>query len=267
MEVLNDEDFPENTLFCGDAGFVGYPLWERIIDRGHNFMVRVGGNVQLLSETVDLCMKSGGRVLCWPKNMMRSDRLPLELRLVRVRIGKTQVWILTSVLSASDLSKKDIVKLYKKRWGIEVEFRGLKQTLERAKLRCRDAQRLLAELNWSLMAMTLAELFALKEQPAPSLPPSPDESEGNPDKRSLANTMRALRHALTHLSEVPDRGERLPDKLRHAVTDSYERQKPKRACYRPPNPDKKPLGDPNIRQLTPAEEKKLNEPKPLRTAA
>ena len=71
-------------------------------------MVRVGGNVQLLSETVDLCMKSGGRVLCWPKAMMNSDRLPLELRLVQVRIGKTQVWILTSVLSASDLSKKDI---------------------------------------------------------------------------------------------------------------------------------------------------------------
>lgn len=263
MEMLNNEDFPEHTLFCGDAGFVGYPLWERIIDRGHHFMVRVGGNVQLLSETVDLCMKNGGCVLCWPKTMMRSDRLPLELRLVRVRIGKTQVWILTSVLSASDLSKKDIVKLYKKRWGIEVEFRGLKQTLERAKLRCRDAQRLLAELNWSLMAMTLAELFALKEQ----LAPSPDESEGNPDKRSLANTMRALRHALTHLSEVPNRGERLPDKLRHAVTDSYQRKKSKRARYRPPNPDKKPLGDPNIRQLTPAEEEKLNDPKHLGTAA
>ena len=267
MEMLDDEDFPENTRFCGDAGFVGYPLWERIIDRGFNFMVRVGANVHLLSETVDLCMQSGGRVLCWPKAMMDSDMPALELRLVQVRIGKTQVWILTSVLSASDLSKKDLVKLYKKRWGIEVEFRGLKQTLDRAKLRCRDAQRLLAELNWSLMAMTLAELFALKEQLAPSVTRSSDEPEGNPDKRSLANTVRALRHALTHLSEVPKRGETLPHKLRHAVTDRYKRKSSKRARYRPPNPDKKPLGDPKIRQLTTAEKKKLSDPKTQQIAA
>jgi hypothetical protein len=33
------------------------------------------------------------------------------------------------------------------RWGVEVEFRGLKQTLERARLRCRNSQRLLAELG------------------------------------------------------------------------------------------------------------------------
>lgn len=26
MEMLQQEEFPENTLFCGDAGFVGYPL-------------------------------------------------------------------------------------------------------------------------------------------------------------------------------------------------------------------------------------------------
>ena len=45
-----------------------------------------------------------------------------------------------------------------------VEFRGLKQTLGRAKLRCRNDRRLLVELDWSIMAMAVAELFALKEQ-------------------------------------------------------------------------------------------------------
>ncbi len=259
MQMLDDEEFSENTLFCGDAGFVGYPLWERIILRGYNFLVRVGANVQLLSESADFQIQNDGRVLCWPKAAMESGKPPLELRLVRVKIGKTQVWILTSVLSPSELSKKDIVRLYKKRWGIEVEFRGLKQTLDRAKLRCRDSRRLLAELNWSLMAMTLAELFALKEQLAPSGSGlSSDEPPGNPEKRSLANTMRALRHALSHLSEVPERGHHLPHGLRHAVTDSYKRKSSKRARYRPPNPDKKPLGDPKIRKLTIPEKKKLD---------
>jgi hypothetical protein len=47
---------------------------------------------------------------------------------------------------------------------MEVEFRELKQTLDRAKLRCRNAQRILVELDWSILAMAVAELFALKEQ-------------------------------------------------------------------------------------------------------
>ena len=29
VEILEQEEFPEQTLFCGDAGFVGYPLWRR----------------------------------------------------------------------------------------------------------------------------------------------------------------------------------------------------------------------------------------------
>ena len=45
---------------------------------------------------------------------------------------------------------------------------------------------------------------------------------------------------------------------RRAVTDSYVRKSSKRARYRPPNPDKKPLGNPEIRKLTPQEQKKLD---------
>ncbi len=259
MGMLEDVKFPKNTLFCGDAGFVGYPLWNRIISRGYNFLVRVGANVQLLSKSADFQMHSGGRVLCWPKAAMNAGKPPLELRLVRVKIGKTPVWLLTSVLSASKLSKKDCVRLYKKRWGIEVEFRGLKQTLDRAKLRCRDSRRLLAELNWSLMAMTLAELFALRKQLAPSRSQlSSEEPPGHPEKRSLANTMRALRHALNHLSEVPEQDQALPHRLRHAITDRYQRKSSKRARYHPPNSDKKPLGYPKIRKLKTTEKEKLD---------
>ena len=29
MEIARNEEFSENTLFCGDAGFVGYPLWPK----------------------------------------------------------------------------------------------------------------------------------------------------------------------------------------------------------------------------------------------
>jgi hypothetical protein len=177
---------------------------------------------------------------------------------VRVRVGKTRMWMLTSVLDKTRLSAKQIVKLYQMRWGIELEFRGLKQTLDRAKLRCHNDKRLLTELHWSLVAMAVAELFTLKEQHAASMARS-HEPRPDPAKRSLAQTMRALRQSLRNLSATPPPGKDLPTLLRNAVTDDYNRKSPKRARYRPPNPDKKPLGDPRIRKITADEKKKLRE--------
>ena len=165
QQRLDQEDFPENTLHCGDAGFVGYPLWSSIRKRpGQHFLVRVGANVKLLSEKADIKKCGGGVVLCWPKGRRDSGDPPLRLRLVKVKVGQTKMWMLTSVLDARKLSKKQIVRFYEMRWGIEVAFRGLKQTLDKHTLRCRNSDRLLTELDWSIRAMAVAELIALREQ-------------------------------------------------------------------------------------------------------
>ena len=71
--------------------------------------------------------------LSWPEHAVRSQQTPLRLRLVRVKIGRTEMWLLTSVMDKSKLSLDQIRELYKQRWGIEVEFRGLKQTLDKGK--------------------------------------------------------------------------------------------------------------------------------------
>ncbi len=267
MEMLEHEDFPENTLFCGDAGFVGHPLWSAIISRGHHFLVRVGGNVSLLVERSNAVLKENMTVLSWPEEAMHADKPPLRLRLVKVRVGKTWMWLLTDVLSKEQLSVKMIRQFYQQRWGIEVEFRGLKQTLDNAKLRCRTAARTKVELHWSLLGMTVAELFALKEQlappksPLPAAGPQPD-SDADPSRRSLAATIFQIRWSLTHLSEAPAlRADSLTCKLRGAKTDNYDRRSSKAARYRPPNPDKKPLGDPKIKPLNDRQKQKLRKQK------
>jgi hypothetical protein len=258
MEMVAAGKFATDTLFCGDAGFVGYPLWSEILRNGAHFLVRVGANVNLLTESADFQRQQNGLVLCWPKAMMKAGQSPLRLRLVRLRIGKTKVWMLTSVLDAARLSGQQMVKLYKMRWGIEIEFRGLKQTLDCGKLCCRNDQRLLVELHWSILAMAVAELLALKEQLSARQRKS-ERGKYTPAKRSLAQTIRTLRHCLSNINEIPPPNEDLRTKLRAAVTDSYERTTSKRARYRPPNPDKKPLGNPNIRRLTRHETKSLKD--------
>jgi hypothetical protein len=263
MEMLTTETFPSNTLFCGDAGFIGHPLWSCVLQQQRHFLVRVGANVNLLHEYAKCTFQKEGTerfVLCWPKEVMRAGEPPLRLRLLRVRVGKARVWMLTSVLDRQKLTAKAAVRFYQLRWGIEMEFRGLKQTLDRAKLRCRNDRRLLVELDWSILGMAVAELLALKEQQAKRRSKSAEREEPpDPKKRSLAGTMRALRMCLGNLNEVPEHGKDLRSQLRAARTDDYQRKKPKAARYRPKNSDKKPLGDPKLRKLDKSQKQKLSQ--------
>jgi hypothetical protein len=255
-EILRDEHFPENTLFCGDAGFTGYPLWSQILSQGYHFLVRIGANVKLLSEHADIKQLGRGIVLCWPKGKMDSGEPPLRLRLVRVQIGKTKMWLLTSVLDHRELTNKMMIRFYEMRWGIEVEFRGLKQTIDKHLLRCRNSDRLFVELDWSLRGMAVAELLALIEQVASS---SEDDETYDPKDRSLANTMRALRYCLRNLHKYETEDNGLMEQLSQAFVQRYHNKTDKRARYRPKNPDKKPLGDPTVRKLNAVERKTMNQ--------
>jgi len=255
--ILAEEEFPENTLFCGDAGFTGYPLWNQILEQGHHFLVRVGGNVNLLSEQADIKKLGGGIVLCWPKGKMDSGEPPLRLRLVKVKVGQTVMWLLTSVLDRRQLGRKQLVRYYKMRWGIEVEFRGLKQTLDKHALRCRNPERLLVELDWSVRMMAVAELLALREQISAADARKQGRISYDPQDRSLANTMRTLRKCMRNLHKSSPIDGGLPRELSQATVQRYRNRTDKRARYRPKNPDKKPLGEPNLQKLTASEKKKL----------
>ena len=193
--MLRSGHFGKNTLFVGDSGFVGYDFWKQIMDQGHDFLVRVGGNVRLLRDLGFYTKRKKGIVYCWPNAAMSKKLPPLVLRLVRCKIGRKKVCMLTSVLDQQRLSKTEIETLYKQRWGIELEFRALKQTFERRKLRSRKSERVLVEMEWSIFAMTVVELFALKEQL-----PSPD---ADPKKLSVASSLRAVRRSLNQRTRRP----------------------------------------------------------------
>ena len=254
QEILGDEDFPENTMFCGDAGFVGYPIWKSILDAGTDFLIRVGANVNLLVEQVDIQKLRGGKVLCWPKAKIKSGQPPLKLRLVQIKLSNTKMWMLTSVLDPKQLTKKQIVRYYKMRWGVEVEYRGLKQTIDKHKLRCRNCDRLLAELDWALRGMAIAELLALRHQISPTAQRKMDYT---PQDRSLAKTLQALRKCMRNLDTVVSPKNDIIQELAEAVVQRYNNRTDKRARYRPKNPDIKPLGDPEVRTLTAHEREKL----------
>ena len=250
-EMLRSGHFGKNTLFVGDAGFVGYDFWKQIMDQGHDFLVRVGGNVRLLRDLGFYTKRKKGIVYCWPNAAMSKKLPPLVLRLVRCKIGRKKVCMLTSVLDQQRLSKNEIETLYKQRWGIELEFRALKQTFERRKLRSRKSERVLVEMEWSIFAMTVVELFALKEQL-----PSPG---ADPKKLSVASSLRAVRRSLNQLTGRPQGASGLQELLQAALVDDYERSGSKAARYQPNKKDKPSCGFPKIARATAAHRKKLKQ--------
>jgi len=257
MEMVGTGIFDKLTLFVGDAGFVGYDFWKQIIDQGHHFLVRVGANVTLLQSLSTLpglgyrIEKKKGFVYCWPKGAMAKKLPPLKLRLVKCKVGKKWMYLLTSVLDSELLNQEQIAELYKQRWGVEVAFRGLKQTFGRRKIRSRRSDRALVEMEWSIFAMALVQLFALREQ----LP----QPKSNPHKASFSRTIRAVRRSLSRMAGVPEEEATLHELLREATKDEYQRTRKKAARYNPQKKDKPSCGQPKVKRATAEQRKKYKQ--------
>jgi IS4 transposase len=249
-DMIRDGHFLKNTLFVGDAGFVGYEFWKEIIDKKHQFLVRVGGNVRLLENLGYYEKQKKGIVYCWPNAAMKADMKPLVLRLIKVRLGrKKKAYLLTSVLDEQALTAKEALSLYEQRWGIELEFRGLKQTFERRTLRSRKSERALVEMEWSLFAITVIELFALHQQLM--------DRHADPKELSFAESLRAVRRTLQYLHYRPEHVSDFKTLLRGAILDDYERTGSKSARYKQQKKDKPSCGLPKVSRATAKHREKL----------
>jgi hypothetical protein len=177
---------PERSLLTADAGFVGYEFWQALLEAGHDFLIRVGANVALLKQ-LGYFRECAGRVYLWPDAQARKGRPPLVLRLVVAHNGKHPVYLVTSVLAKAALSDRQLIELYRARWGVEVFYRSFKRTFGRHKLRCAAPENALVELNWSLAALWAACLYAKHEQLARG---------EDLERTSVAGVLRVLRRAL-----------------------------------------------------------------------
>jgi hypothetical protein len=199
---------PERSLLTADAGFVGYEFWQAIQEAGHDFLIRVGANVRLLKQ-LGWFRECAGRVYLWPDAQAAKRRPPIVLRLVVAHNGKHPVYLATSVLTKKALSDRQLIELYRARWGVEVFYRSFKRTFGRHKLRCAAPENVMIELDWSLAAIWAACLYAKREQLA-----------HNEDlaRTSVAGVLRILRRALRE-PELE-----IASLLAHALIDPYHRE-------------------------------------------
>lgn len=246
------EELPSDALITADAGFVGYDCLRAVLNSGRQFLVRVGSNVNLLYK-LGFAREVVGTVYLWPDRAARRNQPPLVLRLVVATGGKYPVYLLTSVSEAA-LSREQVLDVYRRRWGIELFFRHLKQTFQRRKLRSTNAAHAHCELEWSLLGLWSMALDA-QIQAA--------QQQRDPTQLSLAGVWRTYRRLMRDYHHPRHRRDSLAERLIAATRDTYQRvHKSSRDYPRKKRPDP-PAGSPvflratksqihHARQLTPA---------------
>lgn len=226
---------PKNALLIADAGFVGFECLREVVKSGRHVLVRLAGNADVIShldERPDI-------VALWPKKM-QSRSEPLLLRLIRVPDGRGGHLMLgTSVLERERLSDEHAAALYRLRWGVEVCYRSLKQTMERRKMRSAAPVQARLELHWTMMGFMFLGLLTLSRVGR--------RARG---RWSVANALRAIRHAAR--ARTSPRALHWLQTLSRAVIGDNTRAR-KQARNWPHKKRQHPPGPPVIRRATPAE--------------
>jgi len=235
LEML--PELPENTLITADAGFVGYEFWSALIAAGHSFVIRAGANVRLLKK-LGFSREYDNTVYLWPDGAAKKHLPPLMLRVVWVHDGKHPMCLITNVMSKKRLSDRQITKIYKERWGVEVFFRTFKQTFHCRKLRSHSAENAKLEAEWSLVALWAVSLLAEREIA---------RAGRDPCRLSPAGAIRAIQRVMGEYRNRPDSPkETLNWMLRNALQDGYERTSSKTARDYPTKRKRERTGVPTI---------------------
>jgi len=234
------EKLPAGSLVTADAGFVGYEYWKALVNSGRHFVIRVGANVRLL-KNLGYFRRKKDLVYLWPDRAAKDKQEPLVLRMTRFQTTKQTVWIVSDVLDEKKLSDAQLVEIYKRRWGVEVEFRSFKQTYDYRKLRCHRAENATVELDWSLVGLWAVCILGQKKLL---------DSGQDITRLSVAGVLRAVRQTMHEYKSMPDEGEDLWSLLTVSVIDSYERQSKASRDYPRRKRKKPPVGVPEIVDAT-----------------
>jgi hypothetical protein len=251
MEMLFSIKKP--AMFVCDAGFVGYEYARTVLSAGHQLTIRIGSHVNLL-KGLGCAKEQAGLVYLWPNAAAKKNSPPLVFRLLVVDNGKHPVYLMTSVLSTESLTDAQVVEIYKKRWGIELFYRHLKQTYGKRKLKSTSPQSAYVEMHWAMLGLWCMALFGVKQL----------AKQGISIRRlSFAKLLSAFRTMMRDSLHPVTKGKTLCDLVAAALIDDYERGDKTSRDY-PRKKVEKPPGKPVIRIAT---KQQRAQAKPLLQAA
>lgn len=257
LEML--DDLPAEAMLLADAGFTGYEFLQQVAQSGRSFLVRVGGNVTLLLKLGWCCDEHEGIVYLWPDKARRRQQKPLVLRLITLIDGRNRrIDLLSNVLDREVLPDAAALTLYRKRWGVELIYRSLKQTMGKRRLRCDAPANAVVELQWSVIGLWLLGLMSVSRIV---------QGGGRPGSWSVASSLRAVRRVMSGVLRPGRSSSSLGEALAGAVKDKYTRSGCKNSRHWPDKKNEKPPGAPRALMASPSQVQLAAELKEMRPAA
>ena len=234
------EGLPQEALLIADAGLTGYDLLRTILDSGRSILIRVGANVQLLKKLGYCVQENHGIVYLWTQDARHQGQKPLILRLWTFRDGRNRrMSLLTNLLTDTQMTAEEARMLYGKRWGVELLFRAMKQTLVRRKMLADAPQNAQRELDWTMVGLWMLGMLAVETS-----------AQKAPAYEGFAQVLRIVRAAMGGRGNGRSS---LWRKLRQIRRDCYVRKHAKKARDWPHKKNEPPCGNPDVRMATPRE--------------
>lgn len=235
---------PAAAMLLADAGFTGYDLLNELRLRRIHFLIRVGSNVRLLKGLGYEVRERDGIVHLWPEGKRKQGVKPLQLRLIVLTDERNRkVYLLTDVLDEQDLSDEQAGRFYRLRWGVELLYRALKQTLEHRKLLSDSPKHAAVELDWAMVGLWMLGLMSLEAM----------QQEGcKLNAWSVADSLRVVHQAMDKGPQSCRQGG-LREDLGQCVKDEYRRRSSKQARHPKNKKTEQPAGAPQIRMAEPSE--------------
>ena len=228
---------PDNSLILFDRGYPAHWLFAELQRRQQHFLMRMklshsrevrdfvasGKDDDTVSMT---CRHSSSRQVC--KQSGIDPDTVLKVRLIRVTLptGDTEV-LATSLLDTEAFPTALVADLYHQRWGIETDYRRLKQTLNLENTSGRTVCAVHQDIHACQLLKNLALLMQALQQP---------EIERKTAHRKLAwkanftQGVSRLKHTLVALLVRPSR-EAL-ENLLALIISSLSAVRPERRCPR-----------------------------------
>lgn len=122
------DTLPVGSLILGDLGYFSFAFMDDLTDRGYHWIMRLRDKTSYTVAHIHWQQQGMRDALIW-LGAHRADRTKHLIRLIAVRHGTTTRRYLTNVTDPFVLPLPAVVRLYARRWDIELAIKLLKRDL------------------------------------------------------------------------------------------------------------------------------------------
>ena len=147
LAVDMTKSFEKNSVTIYDRYYSGFPLMNSHYQEGNYFLIRVKTNGKTAARSVKRFIESGTNEMNvdWYSNRTKVNQI--NVRLVKIVNPKTNKSIvLATNLSKEQFTRKELFKLYEKRWEIETSLSDLTHTLKMSQWHSKKVNGILQEI-------------------------------------------------------------------------------------------------------------------------